>query len=316
MRHYSALFLALLLTPVHAIHHLETTMSTTWIPLLEADAAVPAEAKGKLQGVWETEEWESGRLRGVVAPRIGLFLVEATGPRPCVVICPGGGYGLLSMEKEGYEVAATFNRLGMHAAVLVYRLKEFGYPAPLVDTTRAIRHLRANAERYQIAPDQIGIMGFSAGGHAAALASTSFDSPDALVRDALDSTSARPDFSILAYPVITSEPGLAHEGSIRNLFGDDITGEQRALFSRETKVGPETPPTFLMHSADDASVPVENSLRYANALSKHGIPFSLHIYPHATHGMGMREGFGSASTWPEALTQWLAEIGLIVTPAP
>ena len=296
--------LLLLAPPIQAQTHPETTEATPWISLF----ATPPEPPGG----WAAPEevWEGGRLSGVAEPRLGLFLVGGGERRPCVVICPGGGYGLLSMEKEGYEVAAYFNRLGMHAAVLVYRLKAYGYPAPLVDTTRAIRYLRAHAEEHGIDPARIGIMGFSAGGHAAALASTLFESGDALVGDALDKVSARPDFSILAYAVLSSERGVAHEGSFRNLLGEGVSEERRAAFSLDARVGPDTPPTFLMHSADDASVPVPNALRYAQRLHEEGIPFSLHVYPHARHGMGMRGGFGSASTWPEALTQWLAEAGM------
>lgn len=256
------------------------------------------------------EIWENGRLRQVNNPRIGLFLVRAEEPRPCVVVCPGGGYGLLSMEKEGYEIAHFFNELGLHAVVLTYRLLEYGYPAPLIDTTRAIRYLRANAEDYGIQPDQIGIMGFSAGGHAAALASTLFDSKDALFGDSLDAISSRPDFSILAYPVLSSDNDLIHRGSFRNLLGEDASEERKAMFSLEKRVSAKTPPAFLMHSADDASVPAGNSLAYAKALGEFGIPYSLHIYPSATHGMGMRPGFGSASTWPKALEDWLSEAGL------
>lgn len=307
-RAMSVLLVVLMLTsPLQAQTHPERTAATTWVPLFDVPPALPGD------GPPLEEVWEDGRLRQVANPRLGLFLLAGGGSRACVVICPGGGYGLLSMEKEGYEVADYFNRLGMHAVVLVYRLKEFGYPAPLIDTTRAIRHLRSHAEAYGIDPTRIGIMGFSAGGHAAAMASTLFDRDEALAGDALDRVSARPDFSILIYPVISGVPGVAHEGSFRNLLGETATGELRSWLSLESRVGPDTPPTFLMHSADDASVPVGNALRYASRLEEAGIPFSLHVYPHARHGMGMREGFGSASTWPEALTDWLSEAGLAPT---
>lgn len=284
--------------------HPETTNSTTWIPLFD-EPPMPADGSPLPE-----EIWENGRLKQVNNPRIGLFMVESNEPRPCIVVCPGGGYGLLSMEKEGYEIAHFFNKLGLHAVVLTYRLLEYGYPAPLIDTTRAIRYLRANAEDYGIQADRIGIMGFSAGGHAAALASTLFDSKDALLGDSLDAISARPDFSILAYPVLSSDEDLIHKGSFRNLLGDNASKERKTMFSLEKRVSENTPPAFLMHSADDASVPAGNSLAYAKALGELGIPYSLHIYPSATHGMGMRPGFGSASTWPKALEDWLSEAGL------
>lgn len=284
--------------------HPETTNSTTWIALFD-EPPMPADGTPLPE-----ETWENGRLKQVNNPRMGLFMVESEEPRPCVVVCPGGGYGLLSMEKEGYEIAGFLNKLGIHAVVLAYRLKEYGYPAPLIDTTRTIRYLRANADKYGIQVDKIGIMGFSAGGHAAALASTLFDSADAHVGDELDAVSARPDFSILAYPVLSSDDNLIHQGSFRNLLGEDASEERKAMFSLEKRVRANTPPAFLMHSADDASVPAGNSLAYAKALGQFGIPYSLHVYPSATHGMGMLPGFGSASTWPSALKEWLFEAGL------
>jgi acetyl esterase/lipase len=294
-----------LMNPLNSMTYPETTDSTTWIPLFET----PPKPNGA--STPPSEHWEDGRLSKVANPRIGLFLVESEEPRPCVVICPGGGYRLLSMEKEGYEVARYFNNLGIHACVLVYRLEEYGYPAPLIDTTRAIRMIRAKAREWNVRSDQIGIMGFSAGGHAAALASTLFNSPDTNAGDAMDSISPRPDFSILVYPVLSTERGVAHEGSVRALLGEGASPERRAQFSLDKRVNSETPPTFIMHSADDASVPVENALKYAAALSAHSIPFSLHVYPFATHGMGMRPGFGSASSWPDALTTWLREARLV-----
>jgi acetyl esterase/lipase len=274
---------------------MDTSMNT--IPLLEREASGP-----------DTEILEDNRVYKVQHPCLLAFPSgPGESPRPAVVICPGGGYNCLSIDKEGYQVARWFNALGVHAWILKYRLKEFGYPAPLRDVTRAIRHLRAHADSLGIRPEAIGVLGFSAGGHVAAMASTLFDSPDARTGDPLDQVSARPDFSVLAYPVITLHDPFAHQGSRTNLLGENPDPERLHRLSLENAVSNATPPTFLMHSAEDPAVPVENALQYARALSRHKVPFSLHVYPAGPHGTGMLPGFGTLSSWPTALAAWLEE---------
>lgn len=285
--------------------------------------AVPSGRGGERPAEWiqlappapgdtETERFENERVSNVRHPSLGVFRSTlGNAPRPAVVLCPGGGYSILAIVKEGYEVARWFNALGIDAYVLKYRLREFGYPAPLQDAALAIRFLRASAAERGIDPAKIGILGFSAGGHTAAMATTLYASPDALTGGALDKVSARPDFSVLAYPVVTMSDPLTHNGSRANLLGDSPAPETIAKLSLERQVTADTPPVFLFHSADDEAVPVENSLHFALAMARHDRPFALHVVPSAPHGIGMRPGFGLASAWPSALAAWLADRGLV-----
>lgn len=276
---------------------------TEWIPLgSHADAGA------------ESEIHEDEHLYNVSHPSIGVYRTTlGKAPRPAVVICPGGGYGLLSIVKEGEEVARWFNSVGVDAYVLKYRMKEFRYPAPLEDVAAAIRYLRSNAPKLGLNPEKIGALGFSAGGHVAAMASTLYDSAEAAPGDEPVSVSTRPDFAVLCYPVISLRGPNAHDGSRINLLGENAPPELAEALSLETRVTSDTPPTFLWHSADDPAVPVENSLAYAGALAAHNIPFALHVFPSAPHGIGMRPGFGAASDWPALLAEWLKEGGIIDT---
>ena len=276
-------------------------LSITWIELAP-----------KAEGDEEVELYENERISNVRNPSIGVFRSTlGKAPRPAVVICPGGGYGILSIVKEGYEVARWFNSLGIDAFVLKYRMKEFGYPAPLQDTTMAIRYLRANADELGLDPNRIGILGFSAGGHAAGMATTLYDSPDARTGTELDSVNARPDFAVLAYPVVTMLEPFVHKGSRRNLLCENPDPAMMEALSLELRVDDETPPVFLFHTADDASVPVENSLQFATAMSAHERSVAVHVTASAPHGIGMRPGFGASSKWPTVLAGWLVDMGLI-----
>jgi acetyl esterase/lipase len=220
-----------------------------------------------------------------------------------VVVCPGGGYTHLSLEKEGTRVAAWLNERGVHAFVLRYRLADWGHPAPLADVQSAIRLVRAQSPELGIPASRIGVLGFSAGGHLAACASCLFEGED-----------ERPDFAILSYPVITFEPPHAHEGSRRALLGLDPDPALVTALSMETRVTARTPPTFLWHTKDDASVPVQNSLAYTAALQRAGVPHELHVYETGPHGLGMSSEHEAGRQWPKACEAWLAARGLIALP--
>jgi acetyl esterase/lipase len=225
-----------------------------------------------------------------------------------VIICPGGGYGRLAMEQTE-SVAAWFNSIGVSAFVLRYRLSQYGQPAPLRDVLRAIRMLRAHATDHHIAPDRIGVIGFSAGGHLASCAATLYDDPDGKTGAPLDETSARPDFAILMYPVISMRDPIAHHNSRKSLLGESPPAELIAKYSTDKQVTKNTPPALLIAATDDKVVLVENSIRFYQALNRAGVPASLVIYHEGRHGFGMQQDRGTASAWPRCCEDWLRANG-------
>lgn len=228
-----------------------------------------------------------------------------------VVVCPGGGYVHLAMDHEGRQIAEWLNKLGISAFVLKYRLgPKYHYPVELWDLQRAIRYVRAHAREYGIRTDQIGIWGFSAGGHLASTAGTHFDKGDPNGADAIDKESSRPDFMILAYPVITMMDPYVHHGSLHALLGEKPDPELVRSLSNETQVTPETPPTFLFATANDNVVPVENSVQFDEALNKAGVPAEMHIYLKGPHGVGLAQNDPVLRTWPDRLADWLKVQGL------
>ena len=231
--------------------------------------------------------------------------------KTAVIICPGGGYEFLAFDHEGRQYAQWLSRLGVAAFVLKYRLSDFGHPAPLQDVLRALRTVRAHAADYGVAPDRIGVMGSSAGGHLAASAATMFDDPAGRTGAALDAVSARPDFLLLMYPVITLMPPAAHAGSRHALLGANPAPALVQAMSVETRVSAQTPPTFLVHSQDDGAVPVDNSIMFFQALARAHVPAEMHIYERGGHGMGMTPGHGDASLWPRRAEEWLRDRKLI-----
>jgi acetyl esterase/lipase len=228
-----------------------------------------------------------------------------------VIICPGGGYWGLAYKHEGSQIASWFNSLGITAFILKYRLPDDSIMkdksiGPMQDGQEAIRIVRRNAKKWNINPNKIGIMGFSAGGHLASTLSTHFLEK---VYETKDTTSARPDFSILIYPVISMDTSITHMGSRKYLLGKDPSVEQIKRFSNELQVDAETPPAFIVHSLDDETVPVQNSIRYALALKKYKIPCELHIYQSGGHGYGLGRTSNTESTWPKACKSWLKANG-------
>ncbi len=216
-------------------------------------------------------------------PYLTPYPVE--GAKKCVVICPGGGYEHLCRDKEGEWIAEMLNQNDIFAFVLEYRLKPYHNPAMLEDVTRAVRVARREAATYGYDSDKIAVMGFSAGGHLASMALTHFDYGKE--GDETDRLSSRPDMGILCYPVITMDD-FTHEGSRYNLLGEMWQDEKaRETFSSEKQVRPDTPPTFLFHTAADTCVPVANAIVMAQALMANKIPTELHIFPAPDHGIGM-----------------------------
>jgi acetyl esterase/lipase len=229
-----------------------------------------------------------------------------------VVICPGGGYGILAYDHEGHQLAEWFRSIGVTGVVLKYRhAPKYRHPSPLQDAQRAIRLVRSRAEEWKIDPNRVGIMGFSAGGHLASTASTHFDAGKADSAGPVEKQSCRPSFSILGYPVISLSADFAHKGSGKNLFGDKVTDEQLKELSNELNVTKETPPAFLFHTNEDKGVPPQNSVAYYSALIAHGVPAELHIYQWGPHGVGMAPGEPAVETWVQQLHGWLRSNGLL-----
>lgn len=245
-------------------------------------------------------------------PTILLYLPSAEKPTPAVIVCPGGGYTVLAMDHEGRQVAEWLNNLGIAAFVLKYRLApRYHYPAPLLDAQRALRYVRASAKLYNLNPRQVGIMGFSAGGHLAALAATHFDEGNPSATDAIDQESSRPDFLVLGYPVISCTAPFMHAWSCKQLLGEHPDPKLAELVSNEKQVTPKTPPTFLFHTNDDDGVSPENSVAFYLALHKAGVPAELHIYEHGPHGVGLAPQDPVLSSWPKRLEDWFRVRGLL-----
>lgn len=247
-------------------------------------------------------------------PAITIYAApEGSGTQTAVVICPGGGYGHLAMGHEGHDIAKWFNSFGVTAAILEYRMSRGGYkhPVPLLDAQRAIRTVRARADKLNIDPSRIGIIGFSAGGHLASTAATHFDTGNPKAQDPIERQSCRPDFAILCYPVIAFGEPFTHRGSQRNLIGKNPPQQLVKHLSNEKQVTKDTPPTFLFHTDQDKVVPAENSIAFYMALRKANVPAELHIYRNGRHGVGLAKSLPHTSQWPQACKNWLTAQGLL-----
>lgn len=235
-----------------------------------------------------------------------------------VIICPGGGYAGHAMDHEGHQIGEWFAGQGIAAFVLKYRLPVHGYrhPVPLLDAQRAIRKVRSQAADWNISPERIGILGFSAGGHLASSAGTHFQNPVSLPNqqtDTIDSLSCRPDFMVLIYPVISMQSQITHGGSRTNLLGDNPSQDLIELMSNEKQITPQTPPTFLVHANDDKAVIPENSILFYEGLRKVQVLAEMHIFLQGGHGFGMRSSAGPAAEWPVLCTNWLRQIAVLKT---
>lgn len=245
-------------------------------------------------------------------PSLTIFLPPADKANGCaVVICPGGGYGHLAVDHEGKQVGEWLNSFGVTGFMLKYRLTPYRHPTQLNDAQRAIRTVRARAKEFKLDPARIGILGFSAGGHLASTAGTKFDKGSPEAKDEIDKVSCRPDFMVLAYPVISFTTEYTHVGSRNNLLGKDASPELIESLSNEKQVTSETPPTFLFHTAADTGVPPENSILFFMALRKAKIPSELHIYEQGKHGIGLASKDPVLSTWPKRCEDWLGVRGFL-----
>jgi acetyl esterase/lipase len=283
-------------------------------PQLPASATIPLWPEGVPDAKPGTgpEHVHDGRVSNVSEPTLTVYGPAVDRPNgTAVIICPGGGYVRLSTAREGEQYAAWLGTLGITSFVLKYRMQEFGHPSPLRDVLRAVRLVRSQAARYHIRPDRIGVMGSSAGGHLAASAGTLYDHPLGRTGADLDKVSARPDFLVLMYPVITMDGPAAHAGSRQALLGAHPSAADVRLMSVEQQVTAATPPTLLIHTQEDQTVPVENSILFYQALTRAKVPAEMYLFEHGSHGMGMRAGLGTASEWPKRAEEWLKARGLL-----
>ena len=243
----------------------------------------------------EDEIFDKGNFKKTSHAAMYLFKANkkiATGQ--AVVICPGGGYGAVCIEREGFKLAEYFQSIGVTALVLKYRLPNYGHKeVPLEDAQAALAYLRKNADKWGIDPTKVGIAGSSAGGHLAAYTSTF--TPDA----------EKPAFSVLFYPVISGETCMTHHGTFHRLLGKTHAPYIREKYSLHTQVTPTTPPAILILSSDDAVVPPISSIRYYNALKYYGVQAAMHIYPEGGHGWVGREGFKYEKSWQHELKRWM-----------
>lgn len=269
--------------------------------------------KGKIPNYIDAENEESEattggilRISKVSIPGYAFFPAgDDKTPRPCVIICPGGGYGILAAQHEGTDVAQFFNSIGVHALVLKYRIPSAKHQnhkevAPLQDAQQAIYMVRRNAKQWHVDASKIGIMGFSAGGHLASSLAVHYNDPKNPFKG---KTSLRPDFQVLIYPVI-SFGKYAHLGSRNNLLSPDTTAALINYYSNHLQVNAQTPPAFLVHAQDDKAVPIENSLQYQEALQKNGVSAALVVYEKGGHGFGLVNKT-SDRKWTDDLVKWM-----------
>lgn len=288
--------------------------------MIAQDIEMPLWAKGRVPNFRQTEDKEKTEINDITLvslvqePAIRVFLPShANNSRQAVVVCPGGGYGVLAYDWEGTDIAKWLNAHGIAAIVLKYRLPNSKsnitpHLSPLMDAQRAIRLTRHHAAEWKIDSRQVGIMGFSAGGHLASTAGTHFDDGNPSAADPVERISCRPDFMVLVYPVISMSKPIMHEGSRDNLIGKNPPRELAELYSNELQVTPNTPPTFLIHATDDGGVPVENSLLFYQALKDNKIPAALHIFPNGGHGFSLALKDPMLNEWTRLCVQWIRSL--------
>ena len=283
-----------------------------------------APAKPSVEAIKETgkPEQPDRHVRNVHKPTLTIYKpTGGTNAETAIVICPGGGYHILALDKEGHDVARWAASKGMVGVVLKYRLPRpdghvYPHDAPLSDAQQAIRWVRANAGPLGIKPNRIGILGFSAGGHLASTAATHFDNGDANGSDAVAKASSRPDFAVLVYAVTTFDPKVGHAGSAKSLLGKNVTEELVHRYSNDKHVTKDTPPTFLVHTSDDM-VKVENAIAFYSALRRSGVQAEMHIFGKGEHGYGIRTEWKGEknppfSEWPNLLERWIKRTTLKV----
>lgn len=243
-------------------------------------------------------------------PKVTIYLPKGRNTGTGVLIFPGGSYAFLAMDHEGRQIADLLNNLGVAAFVVQYRVTPYHHPIEINDAKRAMRYVRSHAAEFKISPDRIGVWGFSAGGHLASTLGTHYDAGSPSSPDPIERVSSRPDFMILAYPVIDPLGGAAM-GSFENLLGKDADPALVRELSNDLHVNAQTPPTFLMAASDDNAVSPECALNFYTALLKAGVPAELHIYESGGHGFGLGSTNPRVSSWSQRLAEWMRDRGML-----
>ncbi len=287
--------------------------------MMSQDTIMPLWPKGKIPNHIQSDEQEVHSIEGILriskvqVPTIEVYLPSKSNANgQAMLIFPGGGYGILAYDWEGTDIAKFLNGKGIAGIVVKYRLPSAvsqteQYNVPLIDAQRALRLVRAKAAEFNIVPNKIGILGFSAGGHLASTLGTQFNAKVYDPVDEIDRLSPRPDFMALGYPVITFG-GSTHVGSRTNLLGENPDPKMVEYFSNEKQVTAETPPTFLVHATDDGGVPVENSLLFFQALKDKGVSATLHVYPKGGHGFSLALHDKHLRGWTERMFEWMESL--------
>lgn len=244
---------------------------------------------------------------GQPVPTLVPYIVEGKEQTGAIIVCPGGAYQGKAPH-EGGPVAKWLQSIGISAFVLEYRVTPYHHPVPLQDARRAIQYVRAHAADYNIDPKRVGILGFSAGGHLAASSGIFPVDGDPTATDPVARQSSQPNCMVLCYPVISLER-FYHKGSVTNLLGENPPEQLRHELSLDNQVTADLPPTFIWHTADDSGVPVENSLFFAQALSKNKVNFEMHIFRHGRHGLGLAQEQPEVAAWTDLCATWLGKIG-------
>ncbi|WP_434533564.1 pectin acetylesterase PaeX [Dickeya chrysanthemi] len=283
-------------------------------PQGEAPGAITSSVQQQVVERSKDPAWPDRAVTGIRSPEITVYVPDNPNGT-ALLITPGGSYQRVVLDKEGSDLAPYFTQQGYTLFVMTYRMPADGHQegadAPLADAQRAIRTLRSHAVQWRIDPQRIGIMGFSAGGHVAASLGTRFAQTVYPAQDEIDHVSARPDFMVLMYPVISMQENIAHAGSRKALMGSHPSEAQIERYSAEKQVSAQTPPTFLVHAIDDPSVSVDNSLVMLSALRENKIPAEIHLFEQGKHGFGIRGTVGlPAAAWPQLLNNWIKSLQL------
>jgi len=261
------------------------------------------------------EKIVDGRISNIHQPSLLVFRPDATNANgTAVIFCSGGGYVRIAVNTNGDAITRRLNADGVTVFALKYRLSDYGHPAPLQDVLRAVRTVRSRAAEFGIETNRLGVMGASAGGHLAACAATLWDSPEGQTGAELDAVSARPDFAVLIYPVISLAEPFTHKGSRDALLGRESPLELREKLSVEKHVRTNSPPVFIAATMADQTVPVENSLSFYQALRNAGVPAEMHVYAQGSHGNSLDPKYGPTAEWLTRCVEWLRFNGWLAKP--